>query len=872
MAVIRRIRLVKQPYLGYVQAALVVFVVVLLGYFVVRSHASTLVGDLNNDGVVNVFDLSIMLSDWGTNNAIADLNGDGVVNVFDLSILLSHWGDTGTLTSISIDGTSSGQVFDGIGAISGGGGNSRYISDYPTSQQSQMMNLMFKPDYGASLQILKVEIGGDTNSTDGAESSVEHTQGTINCNAGYEWQMMQAAKALNPNIKLYGLAWGAPGWIPSHTFNSSGTISYLIDWLNCAKQKGLTIDYLGGQNEKAYSDSWYESLRTALNAAGFTSTQIVAADQFGGNGSSGAAAFSVANDMASDSTLKSDIGVVGAHDVCDYPTDGLECYSTATAEGLGVPLWISEAGHMDGNTGAADIARTFNRGYQDAGLTGYIQWPLLDAMPPGMPHENYGLITADEPWSGYFTANHQIWAFAHTTQFTEPGWYYVDSGTGFLGGDRTNGSYVTYKSPDNSDWSMVAETSTATQDQTISANITGGLSTGMVHVWASNLNSTDPNQWFQQQADITPAGGSFTYTLQPGYIYTFTTTTGQSKGSAGTIPAAGTLKLPYSDTLSSMDSSNEAKYLATMSGAFEGAACAGGVSGTCLQQNVPTDPIDWNSTSPPYAIIGDNTWQDYTVSTSILFKNAGSSAGVIGRFGDQAGSVTNFNGYLLQVNDTGTWNIYKNNNGGSPTSLASGTVTALGTNSWHTVSLALSGSSLTASIDGHVVGSASDSSYAYGPAGIDAGMFANAWPIVQYRNFSVTGSNAAGFVGPVYAGQIDKCLDNYQGAATNGNKTDLYSCNYTDAQRWQIMSDGTLRTPAGKCMEIVGSGTADGSLIDINTCTGGANRVWQSVNDTLVNPATGKCLDDPSSSTTNGTQLDIATCDGSVGQYWTLPQ
>jgi hypothetical protein len=50
------------------------------------------IGDLNGDGVVDVFDLSILLSEWGTQNATADLNKDGTVNVFDLSILLSHWG------------------------------------------------------------------------------------------------------------------------------------------------------------------------------------------------------------------------------------------------------------------------------------------------------------------------------------------------------------------------------------------------------------------------------------------------------------------------------------------------------------------------------------------------------------------------------------------------------------------------------------------------------------------------------------------------------------------------------------------------------------------------------------------------------------
>jgi len=52
--------------------------------------------DLNCDGVVNVSDLLILLSQWGlcppSGDCPADLNDDGVVNVSDLLILLSNWG------------------------------------------------------------------------------------------------------------------------------------------------------------------------------------------------------------------------------------------------------------------------------------------------------------------------------------------------------------------------------------------------------------------------------------------------------------------------------------------------------------------------------------------------------------------------------------------------------------------------------------------------------------------------------------------------------------------------------------------------------------------------------------------------------------
>jgi hypothetical protein len=48
--------------------------------------------DLNSDGVVDVIDLSILVSRWGSSDATADINGDGIVDALDLSVLVSNWG------------------------------------------------------------------------------------------------------------------------------------------------------------------------------------------------------------------------------------------------------------------------------------------------------------------------------------------------------------------------------------------------------------------------------------------------------------------------------------------------------------------------------------------------------------------------------------------------------------------------------------------------------------------------------------------------------------------------------------------------------------------------------------------------------------
>ena len=71
----------------------------------------------------------------------------------------------------------------------------------------QILDYLFKPNFGASLHILKVEIGGDAQSTDGAESSHMHSPNDLDYGRGYEWWLMVEAKKRNPNIKLYGLSW-----------------------------------------------------------------------------------------------------------------------------------------------------------------------------------------------------------------------------------------------------------------------------------------------------------------------------------------------------------------------------------------------------------------------------------------------------------------------------------------------------------------------------------------------------------------------------------------------------------------------------------------------------------------------------------------
>ncbi|MFG1719811.1 ricin-type beta-trefoil lectin domain protein [Micromonospora chalcea] len=758
-------------------------------------------------------------------------------------------------TALTVNGASGGRALDGVGAVSGGGGNSRLLIDYPEPQRSDILDYLFKPGHGAAMQLMKVEIGGDTNSTSGAEPSHEHTRGSVNCNRGYEWWLMEQARARNPAIALVGLAWGAPGWIGNGNFWSTDSINYLVGWLDCAATHGLTINYLGGWNEKGYNTTWYKNLRSTLDSRGYGNVKIVASDDFG---------WAAADESLRDPAFANAVQVFGSHYVCGYRSAQTSCPSSANAISTGKQLWASENGSDDYNAGASALARGINRGYLDGKMTGYINWPVIAAITPNIPWATTGVAVAQQPWSGAYSIGRSTWVMAHTTQFTAPGWRYLDSSSGYLGGNRGNGSYVSLKSTNNSDWSTIIETQDAGSAQQLDVTVTGGLSAGTVRVWATNLRSSNSAEHFVRGADITPNGGRFSLTVQPGYVYSITTTSGQGKGTA-VSPVQGTLDLPYRDNFDSYATGREARYLMDQQGSFEIVGCGGGRTGQCVRQMSEQAPIYWTSgQAEPYVLLGDLTWRNYTVSSDVLLEKPG-YAQLIGRgntYNHQG--PQNLNGYYFRVTDGGAWSIRSNNTSGNWRTLASGNTAALGTGRWHNLSLKLNGSTLTAAIDGTTVGTVSDSAWVAGQIGYGTGQGVTA----QFDNLAITpGDGSSGPTGEVRSASANRCLDVNGASQADGAVVQIWDCNGGPNQQWTVGTNNQLTVYGNKCLDV--PGTASGSRARIMTCTGGGNQQWRiNADGTIVGVGSGLCLDVNGQGTTNGTAVQIWTCNGGNNQRW----
>ena len=287
-----------------------------------------------------------------------------------------------TPSSLLIDVGATDKVFDGIGGLSGGGATSRLLVDYKEPQRSEVLDYLFKPSFGASLQILKVEIGGDSQSTDGTESSHMHDNHTVDLGTGYEWWLMQEAKKRNPDIKLYGLPWAYPGWVGDDPINGSSsgspfaypeqTSRYVMEWIKGAKsQYSLDIDYIGIWNERASSPDYAAALRRTLDDAGFGSIKVVAKD--GGA--------DICDTLTKDPAYAKTVDIIGLH----YPSDYND-YSTCHK--LGKPLWASEeSSSYDDLNGAACWARITNAHYVLSSMTSSIMWNLVGrcAISPHLP-------------------------------------------------------------------------------------------------------------------------------------------------------------------------------------------------------------------------------------------------------------------------------------------------------------------------------------------------------------------------------------------------------------------------------------------------------------------------------------------------------
>lgn len=619
---------------------------------------------------------------------------------------------------IKIEANDTGRVFEGIGAASGGGAVSRLLINYPEPQRSEILDYLFKPNYGASLQLLKVEIGGDGNSTEGSEPSHMHSLGDENYNRGFEWWIMQEAKRRNPDIKLIALAWDYPAWVEK--VDSQATAEYLVKFVEGAKEvHGLDIDYLGIWNETEAPYAFIKTLKKAL-ADHHLRTKIIADDLVN--------TWAIADEIGKDPVLRESVDVVATH----YP----RFQSTAAARSVGKSIWSSEDGPWSDvwatpGEQSAPYAEVLNRNYIDGKMSSTTLWSLVSAFYDILDDPNSGLLRAATPWSGNYEITSPLWIVAHTTQFAQPGWRYLDHASDLL---PAGGSYVALVH--DHDFSLIVETIAASQPQLLEITVGEQFRNRPVSIWRTNKN-----RCFEKLTGLASAGGKVTFTAEPDSIYSVTTTNSQHKGDAQP-PRERPFPLPYLDSFDKYQiGATTPKYFIEQNGSYEVAKCSGERAGQCLEQVVTASPIVWTSGTTAdllgtASIIGDKNWRNYTVAADIYLEEPG-YARVMGR----VSRVTldgQINGYQLYLYSVGRWELRTST---KASVIASGLLNSP-LRTWHRAQLAFEGEQVEVTLDDARVAAVRDDTFSRGMAGIG-----NGWNRGQYDSFEIAGISGK----PVFA-------------------------------------------------------------------------------------------------------------------------
>lgn len=631
----------------------------------------------------------------------------------------------GQQTQVVLDASSTGRVFDGLGAASAGA-SSRLLIDYPEPQRSQILDYLFKPGFGAALQHLKVEIGADVNSTDGSEPSDMRTPADHDSTRGYEWWLMAEAHKRNPNIILEILPWGAPGWVGKNSLYTPKMAGYVADFIKMAKQDySLDIAYAGIWNEKVYDAAYVKELYRQFQADHLT-TKIICCDEYPGEG---AGQWAIADEILRDPELASAVDVIGVH----YPLVNGRITTTDAARKTGKPLWSSEDQPNGGGGpflsrdwpyGGRVLAHLYNQNYLQGSLTATEIWSPITSYYDNLAAPNSGLMYANTPWSGHYDVQSAIWVTAHTTQFAQPGWQYLDSASGAL---PEKGSYVALRSTDNKNWSVILETIGAHHPQTVSFRLAGGLATTEVRIWETNSVRT-----FEQVGGVKPVNGEFEYTFEADSLYSLTTTTGQGKGAAQAPPAAA-FPLPYADDFERTPLNHTPKYLSDQDGAFEVHRCDGR-AGQCLEQVISSKPIPWGPLPDPFTLAGGAAWTDYSVGVDVHFL-ATAAATVMGRIDSadvfQDGKARLPSGYILRLAPSGAWELLSAEFKKPEVTLASGSA-KIDLSEWHHIELRFRGRQIVASLDRAPLATVENSAHTHG-------MFAlgTEWDHIQFDNLKV---------------------------------------------------------------------------------------------------------------------------------------
>ncbi len=601
---------------------------------------------------------------------------------------------------ITIDGnnanTDSQSSYRGLGMVTGNG-SSRLLLDYKSENPKaywEIMNYLFNKETGMGLSHIKIEMGSDVNSSSGTEPSLMRTEKeAADVTRGANFQLAADAKTINPDITLDMLWWSEPLWVSNAKDKNAARYKWYKETLDAAYETyGLKFDYVSAnRNEKTIDTDWIIYLSKALKAEkdcpyDYSKIKIVAADEVG--------TWKIADLMLSNKALMNAVDVISSH-YTSWSSDNVKKVCTQ----YGKEIWFGEGSspmsyskgtfRYDGTgtgisdiNGMLDIATRIITMYPEGLMNLYEFQPAVASYYSGASYFPKQLITANEPWSGYYTLDAGFYMTLQFTRFTEVGWQYIDgacAGDGKAGGDghaivNSTYNYQTLADPKTGDYSIViANNSAKTLHYTFQVSNLAKYQ-APVEVWETRGpdNGTDYDQnYLKKIGTIVPtadSGKSASYQIEIKPYSLVTITTLQEEEEDYSAPSDSTiLKLPYSDDFEYKtydknylaDRGYAPRYTTDEGGAFEVVKLG---KNQVLQQKVTYDnkANDWGSTPNPVTNLGDDNWTNYSVSVDVLLSSKATGkkktnyAGVGARYNLATNGKS---GYWFQLSEDGSYQL-----------------------------------------------------------------------------------------------------------------------------------------------------------------------------------------------------------------------
>ncbi|MFZ4450784.1 S-layer protein [Salibacterium aidingense] len=470
--------------------------------------------------------------------------------------------------------------FKGFGTVTANN-TSRLLLDYKEEHPAQyweIMNALFNKETGAGLAHVKVELGGDVNSSSGTEpATMRYEDEPANVLRGAGFQFAADAKSINENITTEILRWGEPRWTWQDA--ADGDYESRYQWYKqtmdaVEEEYGFALDYIGiSQNERAQNgnhrieEEWLEYFTSHLKKepnynTDYKDIKLVAADGYRDTASISQTLLDNEELMDEIDVISSHYGLTGSEELQELQNtlieEGKEPKETWVSEGIAPMINARYRENMepeyDGLGGQAGIIDVTSRiisvySWEGAGdlplqSVSFDFQPSVAAFYQGAQYNPKHLISAFDPWSGFYEKDGGLQGVRHVMNFVEQDdpetsenerWMYIkgatySDGEFFDGGvdvDTGTNNYMTLKDPETDDYTTIFANNTKdTRNYKIQTENLNGKENAPVYVWETRgAEEGEPydNNWLQNIKQITPENGEYDIEVKPYSIVTIST-------------------------------------------------------------------------------------------------------------------------------------------------------------------------------------------------------------------------------------------------------------------------------------------------------------------------------------------------------------